>query len=545
MAKNKEILKSKRALMDLPSVKSAKLIETHNSSVTTAWGVNWSEDYIARDILQNFRDANKEDINSIKVNVKKDDVTVHGEALFNLRRLFYVGSEKGEGDIGQYGEGFKAAMVSMIKKGVTHPISISGDKAVVIRVGDEIDDTSLCPLVYDFYKVNKHEGTLFSFSTNNPEMKKAFTFGMKHFWYKENSLLGKEIFSHNDFSVHQSKEENGYVFYNGIKRADIKKIPIVINVGKKYAAIEKKIDSDRDRNSFDGKLQDRLFGIFAQSGIPYYSKDACYYEILKLAKPVWEDGGGHPLLQAIGKNLYGIDKLVKTKTLFSDKYFAESQSRYNPLNYQEWYEEYPQIRQTEKKYEENGKIKLPGYFACFGVPSVSLEIHSKNVKIEKEIEQNETRSPNRKEQQAIDFLIDGINELSPSFGSLYKNIYSISYKIVKSDDLLGQLKEKRGYWDKVVYLNENLFSKSFGEILSVLLHELCHVFGGDGRRSFSDILTYLIRVSIDERNTLDKYALLWKNYKINESDRSRIAILKPIQSTLADKIAEYRKNLER
>ena len=73
-------------------------------------------------------------------------------------------------------------------------ITISGDKAVVIRVGDEIDDTSLCPLVYDFYKVNKHEGTLFSFSTNNPEMKKAFTFGMKHFWYKENSLLGKEIF---------------------------------------------------------------------------------------------------------------------------------------------------------------------------------------------------------------------------------------------------------------------------------------------------------------------------------------------------------------
>ena len=57
-------------------------------------GVNWAN-YIARDILQNFRDANKEDINSIKVNVKKDDVTVHGEALFNLRRLLY-GSEKGE-----------------------------------------------------------------------------------------------------------------------------------------------------------------------------------------------------------------------------------------------------------------------------------------------------------------------------------------------------------------------------------------------------------------------------------------------------------------
>ena len=90
-------------------------------------------------------------------------------------------------------------------------------------------------------------------------------------------------------------------FYNGIKRANIKKIPLVINVGRKYTAIEKKISADRDRNSFDGKLQDRLYGIFAQSGIPYYQKDACYYEILKLAEPLWENGGGHPLLQAIGK----------------------------------------------------------------------------------------------------------------------------------------------------------------------------------------------------------------------------------------------------
>ena len=69
--------------------------------------------------------------------------------------------------------------------------------------------------------------------------------------------------------------------------------------------------------------------------------------------------------------------------------------------------------------------------------------------------------------------------------------------------------------------------------------------GGDGRRSFSDILTYLIRVSIDERNTLDKYALLWKDYKISESDQSTVALLKPIQNTLADKITAYRKNLER
>ena len=112
---NSDILKSKRALLDIDSVKSAKFIQSHISSVTTSWGVNWTEDYIARDILQNFRDANKENINGIEVTTKKDFVSVKGKGFFNLKRLFYVGSEKGEGDIGQYGEGFKAAMVSMIK----------------------------------------------------------------------------------------------------------------------------------------------------------------------------------------------------------------------------------------------------------------------------------------------------------------------------------------------------------------------------------------------------------------------------------------------
>ena len=101
---------------------------------------------------------------------------------------------------------------------------------------------------------------------------------------------------------------------------------------------------------------------------------------------------------------------------------------------------------------------------------------------------------------------------------MYKDVYNINYKIVKSDELLGQLKEKRGYWDKIVYLNIDLFTKSFGEIFAVLLHELCHVFGGDGRRSFSDILTYLLRMAIEERQAMDKFANQWKEYQVVQSD---------------------------
>ena len=59
-------------------------------------------------------------------------------------------------------------------------------------------------------------------------------------------------------------------------------------------------------------------------------------------------------------------------------------------------------------------------------------------------------------------------------------------------------------------------SKSFGEIFAVLLHELCHVFGGDGRRSFSDILTYLLRMAIEERQSMDILSQNWQKFQFKQ-----------------------------
>jgi hypothetical protein len=37
-------------------------VKTITSSVTTAWRVNWDEEFIARDLMQNFFDANRDQI---------------------------------------------------------------------------------------------------------------------------------------------------------------------------------------------------------------------------------------------------------------------------------------------------------------------------------------------------------------------------------------------------------------------------------------------------------------------------------------------------
>ena len=77
------------------------------SAVTTAWGVKWDENYIARDLIQNFFDAARGNLSEVEVTVKGSDVTISAASAFNLQRLFYLGSEKGEDDVGQYGRASK------------------------------------------------------------------------------------------------------------------------------------------------------------------------------------------------------------------------------------------------------------------------------------------------------------------------------------------------------------------------------------------------------------------------------------------------------
>jgi hypothetical protein len=82
-------------------------VRTLSSAVTTAWGVEWDEEYIARDLMQTFFDANRDELDQVRVDVAGADIVVSAPASFSLERLFYLGSEKGEDYVGQYGEGFK------------------------------------------------------------------------------------------------------------------------------------------------------------------------------------------------------------------------------------------------------------------------------------------------------------------------------------------------------------------------------------------------------------------------------------------------------
>ena len=250
-------------------------------------------------------------------------------------------------------------------------------------------------LVYNYFKINKLKGNYFIINTLDKKLKKAFEFGLRNFFYSNNPLIGEVLHSYNDITIYKSTTKDGFGFYKGLKRVDIKGIPVIISIDKSYAALEKKVKIDRDRQAFDSKLQSTFYSIFARSGF-YYAEmknNPAIKYILKSSKEIWPKG--HLLLSAIASSTYGRLKDDKSlKDLFGNDYISESKFTYSrEITYHDWFSTRTQnyIRNRDSKQKKSNKIMLPSYFNNFGVLS-SLEsfIRSK-ANAEKRIKNKKTK----------------------------------------------------------------------------------------------------------------------------------------------------------
>ena len=522
-------------LLSIPGVREIKFKNKITSSVTTSWGVNWNAENIARDILQNFRDANKKFIHKIKSEANGNLISVTAPNTFDLRALYYVGSNKKNEDdnIGQYGEGFKAAIVSLINAGIESPISISGNEACIISVGESIDDDlDLKPLVYNFYKINKFSGSGFYIRTNKSDFIQAFETGLVNFWYEENPILGDKLHEYNDISIYSSAQKNGAIFYAGIKRSEILDIPIIININRKYAVIEKKIKADRDRKTFDDRLTSSLYSIIFKSGFHYSTgtdNKAIQY-IFEKTRIFWQNGKGHPILKSIATNLVSLKQDKEFfKKLFKDDFFSKSSLEASNIDYWEYRELESDIALSDRKFIKNNKKELPSYFSSFNVLSSAEKIIVEKKELEEKTKIETVFPPNRQQYAAIEFCFNSLGVIAPELRGLFSSVYaglrksptgsfiSLEFKCVQSDALLGQLRDNRSdYNSHTVYLNEKIFSDTFGRFFSTFVHELLHIFGRDGDRQFTDSLTRVIENMIDNSENIVELTEKWRDYKLDK-----------------------------
>ena len=65
-----------------------------------------------------------------------------------------------------------------------------------------------------------------------------------------------------------------------------------------------------------------------------------------------------------------------------------------------------------------------------------------------------------------------------------------------------------GYMARKFQLESN-----FGKFFAILTHEMSHVFGKDGEREFSDVLTHLIEQAVSKNSVISKYSRGWVKHK--------------------------------
>jgi len=497
--------KSLEILKQLNIGSDVKHVQTMTSSVTTAWGVNWDEVLIARDLMQNFFDANRSRLQDVTVSAEGTQVTISAPAGFNLARLFYLGSEKGGEDVGQYGEGFKAAVMCLMRDHRVEPVAMSGKDIICFRISeDTVAGTGLRPIIYDFFRSGTAcEGSRLILRGCPKKLIAALECGMDHFFHAGNSLLGERVWVSPDgvFSAYSSTTPGGHVFYRNLKRGEIPDIPIILIIEKEYAAIEKKIKNDRDRNAFGEALLKTFYSVFARHGVKCSPEGQ--RAILEAARHCWSRG--HALLSEIADSQPWRGtcwRKADTTAVFGGKYYARCSSR-NVA-------EQIRIDTVERQWREEGRQALPMYFCGFGLLHATEFLKEREVKAAKEAKNKNTRRPTRAEMNCVELLAELTRDLAPCVMRVLDSA-KLSYCVAATETLQGELAKGREWRSHEVFLSASFFTLEFPEALAVFLHEHSHVFGYDGSRGFTDTLTELLGTVVRHRKELDAYESHWES----------------------------------
>ena len=492
-----------------------QLIETIDIRTTDSWGANWDEMETARDFIQNFFDANETD--EIKIEITGKTVKISGPAEFDHKALIYLWSNKGADpeSIGQYGEGFKVSVLNALRNwncGIE--FYVGSHKLRFYFKNIEIASEEARAIICEHYEVDPIRGSCLVVSNCPKKLIGEFEFGLKHFYYANNPLLGRMLLESrfDGITIYESSVENtGYVFYKKLMRKVIS-LPLIIVANKEIRTVENKIKHDRDRKAFDdGVLEDCLRNTFKK--FDAYELKPVVYAIEKF----WPKG--HPILNIMAS--YHRSR-SSYKISFPENYYALEHY---------WQNDTPAniaindlTREIADEFKDKEYICCPRYMSALGMKTPDDEADKRMQKKRETINKTYSREMTMNESQGISILANFIKIFSPE---LYSKFENAKYTVGENEEIIGELKKQRAYNQHKVFLNKTFFTEWFNDALAILLHEWAHIYGYDGSRSFSDALTFFI-------------SLILKN----EAIISNIKDYEKQWNAIVEKIKQERKEVE-
>jgi hypothetical protein len=488
-----------------------KVIEQVDIHVSEHWGVHWDERETVRDFLQNFYDANN--TNEIKIKIDKKTVQISAPAQFNYNELLYMRTTKANNPdaIGQYGEGFKASLLNAMRNWDCNVEMYVGNRKLRFYFKDkEFGETSSRIIMCEVSEIYPVQGTRLVVKNCSSRLITEFQFGLKHFYYKQNPLLGNCIINdcYDDIQIYESTEKNcGYLFYGKLIRSKLN-LPMVIVCNKKYKRIDDKIKFDRDRKAFTQDVKESLLKYIFLT-----LKDIEIDNLLLHVKDFWIKGDNELAIIAETRWTNRWDGDIYLNKIFPDNYYAkESYLRISDKDNQLIN---PLIQNVADEYRKANYNCCPRYMSRFGMKTPDYIAKQRKIEKQKNISHLYSRDLTFWEKQGVNLLADFIKNLSPDLFKTYKNAV---YSIGENDEVIGELKIKRDYTKQHIFLNKIFFTFPFSDALAIFLHEWAHLYGGDGGRSFSDALTGFISLILKNEKALEElktYADLWKEISVN------------------------------
>lgn len=501
--------------------KDFKPVKNQMTNITESYAdsVQWNNDKIARDVLQNFYDGHGQTLDGVQLTFTpvangKYKVRIKGDSTYTVDKAVYIGESTKRDNAkaaGNYGEGLKMSVLKLLKDGGASEVNIGSDNWKLtynLQKGDLSDKNVLA---YSLDKVDKFNGNYIEFETTDKNLLETFRTSINRFYHSnnqhfkcpdfENELIGiKKLPKGQKGGLYIAGQRfefnNNYDGLDGIAIFIKEKPPVSV------------LDPSRDRTSINTSQLEEI-GKWLEQESRMSKNDKLHF--LKALEPYWRKtdyANSTPIDGMLSRFLtWQTCEIDPSKVLhikFPSKYVAYS----------------PASEDIVRDLQMNGYVVCKDNFEKLGMPTIRDLIGDARA--------HEVVLPNEVQTKKILILKEALNNLSKSLKDkhftaeeLDAKIYLFDNKGVKDKNLYSSTmaeaivdnESSKGFWIDKTYLDQ----ASFSDVLETALHELSRKAGGDESATFSYKLTDVnkeaikqIMTDIKSRNEMSALNRLWE-----------------------------------
>lgn len=488
-------------------------------SESYADSVQWNNDKIARDIMQNFYDGHGQTLDGVKLNFVptangKYRVRIEGKSTYTPDKAVYIGESTKRNNAkaaGNYGEGLKMSVLKLLKDSGAEDVKIASDNWQLVYKLEEGNLSDKRVLAYSLDKVDKYNGNFMEFEISDKGLLESLRKSINRFYHSnnpdfkcpdfENHVLGVKLLPNGQkggiYIAGQRFEYDGsFDGLNGVSLFLKEKPPLGV------------LDISRDRVSLNKSNLGEIAQWIGKSNEMSVTEKA---NLLKALEPYWDKVSWNsetPMHEFVadlirGTQRYDVDKKLAIK--FPEKYVAYS----------------PATDDVVLGLRRNGYTVCQDRFADIGMQTIKDLLGDARA--------HDVVIPNEIQKKKILILKEALRKLAPSLEGEHFAPEELNSKIYMFDRLSGRDRRlhsdalaeaivdngvSKGFWIDKNYLD----TANFSEVLETALHELSHKVGGDESAEFSYKLTNVNKKAIGQllddaqaRNEIQALASIWNS----------------------------------